>query len=106
MEDGNSVDVQRQRRHLPAKGTARDSHGNVSRGPDDCRHYPDCSRLERLLADPGSGRVPYPYPVMPSQYVVAVNTSSPSMRDKQWKNTLCRGIGILFLACYLSYLLD
>jgi len=53
-----------------------------------------------------SGRVPYPYPVMPSQYVVAVNTSSPSMRDKQWKNTLCRGIGILFLACYLSYLLD
>jgi hypothetical protein len=49
------VDVQRQRRQLRVRSTPRDRHGSVSRGPDDCKNYPDCSRLERLFADPPVG---------------------------------------------------
>ena len=49
------MDIQRQRRQPPVRGIPRDGHGGMTRGPDDCKHYPDCSRLERLLADPPVG---------------------------------------------------
>lgn len=62
MEDGSAVDVQRQRRQLPVNRKPRDGQGDMSRGPDDCRHYPDCSRLELLFADPPVGPTSIPLP--------------------------------------------
>ena len=55
LKGGTPVDVQRRRRQLSRGSTPRNSRGGVSRGPDDCTHYPDCSHLERLFADPPVG---------------------------------------------------
>jgi hypothetical protein len=55
MEGNRSVAAQRQRRQSFVEGMPRNGQGGVNQGPDGCRHYPECSRLEHLFADPPVG---------------------------------------------------